>query len=178
MIAKPFPVRRSDAPIDFGQIDNLPPGTEAFFKVFSRFEFALKESGHVRAVGDGNDAQASWDDFAAKLDDTLGKGVFFDYVRTSGQAPTLLERPPKKQVCHGQSLSFVAPKKHATNSIELFNFVKRVRNNLFHGGKSGDPDADTDDPKRNEKLIAEARWVLEEAIRHHEFVRNAFEGRY
>jgi hypothetical protein len=45
---------------------------------------------------------------------------------------------------------------------------------LLHGGKSGDPEGD----ERNRTLIAEAQWIVEEALRELPDVRAYFEGRY
>jgi hypothetical protein len=56
---------------------------------------------------------------------------------------------------------------------ELFVAVRRVRNNLFHGRKSGDPDED-----RNANLISEAIAVLIEALKRCEDLRAHFEGRF
>jgi hypothetical protein len=53
-----------------------------------------------------------------------------------------------------------------------------VRNNLVHGGKSGDPEYDPDDPCRNEKLIRQAQWIIEEALHQIEDVKIHFEGQY
>ncbi len=64
------------------------------------------------------------------------------------------------------------------NADELFVAVRRVRNNLLHGGKAGDPDYDPDEPDRNEKLIREAQWVIEQALLQMEEVKDHFEGNY
>jgi hypothetical protein len=76
-----------------------------------------------------------------------------------------------------KSLSFDSMER-PKNTQQLLEAVCMVRNNLFHGGKSGDPDADYSDPHRNEKLIAESQWVLGLALERHNDVRFAFEGRY
>ena len=167
---------RSEESIDFGMIENLPKGAVQFFKIFSRFEFALKECKHL-PQREGK-ARADWKSFASELNETLGKNTFFRYVQNSGEAETLICEPPKVQVCANKTLDFRAAKKPLENTKQLFEAVRCVRNNLFHGGKSGDPDADPDDPKRNEKLIAQAQWVLEEALRHDNYVRYAFENRH
>lgn len=57
----------------------------------------------------------------------------------------------------------------------LFRAVKSVRNNLVHGSKGGHPDEDRGDRDRGRVLIAEARWVLIEALERHDDVRNSFE---
>ena len=53
--------------------------------------------------------------------------------------------------------------------------VRRVWNNLVHGGKSGDPEPNRE---RKKKLIAESQWILEQALLRVENVRNSFEGYY
>lgn len=156
--------------VDFRKSELLPDGAERFFKIFSRFEFALKESGFLPEK-DGR-ALANWNAFAGAL--TMD---FFDDVVRSGRADTLLHNPPKRQISRNRSLSF-EPTEAPKNTQQLLEAICMVRNNLFHGGKSGDPDADYSDPHRNEKLIAESQWVLELALERHNDVRFAFEGRY
>jgi hypothetical protein len=51
-----------------------------------------------------------------------------------------------------------------------------VRNNLLHGGKSGGPENDPKDLNRNEKLIREAQWIIEQALHQMGEVRNHFEA--
>jgi hypothetical protein len=155
--------------VDFGKAEILPTGAERFFKTFSRFEFALKESGYLPEKGK---AFADWHAFARDLG-----SAFFAEVRDSEKASTLLRSPPKTQVAVHKILEFKSTVR-PNNTQELLEAVCRVRNNLFHGGKSGEPDADSSDPRRNEKLIAEAQWVLELALQHSDAVRYAFEGRY
>jgi len=48
-----------------------------------------------------------------------------------------------------------------------------VRNNLFHGGKSGDKDHD-----RNDELIKDAIQVIIEAVESNEDLKACFEGLY
>jgi hypothetical protein len=144
-----------------------PAGGEKLFRIFSRFEYALKESGFVEK-GDGAEPKVCWDKFA---NECLG-GEFFRKVSEDGLAPILLANPPKKQIVTGKSLdwrSVDSPKGVA----ELFAAVRRTRNNLFHGGKHGAPDAD-----RNEALIAESICLLLEALKTCETVKATFEDQW
>ena len=63
--------------------------------------------------------------------------------------------------------------KPVENCQELFGALRRVRNNLFHGGKSGDVDHD-----RNDELIENSVHILIEALKCHADVRLRFEGKY
>ena len=147
----------------------VPEGGILFFATFARVEFTLKYCGYLR---DTNGAQADWH----KLDDRLGDG-FFEQICTSDQANTLISSPPKMQICSNGSLEWrqMPP---VNNTRALFDAVRRVRNNLFHGGKSGHPDDDSVNQKRNKKLIAEAQWVLEQAMKQSDEMIHIFNGRF
>jgi hypothetical protein len=131
--------------------NNLPPAAMAFFILFSRFECALKRAKYIQA-----DASAAWDRFGKEL----GKG-FFDQVKATGKAKTLLENPPKKQVVANGGLGW-KPMKPPSTSVELLVAIRRARNNLFHGGKySTGFEADI---SRDQTLLEESRWVLHRAL--------------
>ena len=153
-------------PINFNRT-NLPKGSASFFATFARFEFALKDCKFLHVDKRGG-VHADWDAFAGQL-----PGDFFVSIVNSGKAHTLISKPPKKQVVVGNSLDF-SPQRRPVNAVELFIAVRRVRNNLFHGGKAGDPEGN----QRNEALIAEAQWILEHALHAHDEVRYVFEGQY
>jgi hypothetical protein len=160
-------------PIDFTKAKSLPVGAVKFFWTFSRMEFALKETGCLPKDGK---ACADWGAFAKRLD-KLSESTFFDEVVTSGMADTLVLKPPKAQYSRNGALSFesMSPPR---NTQQLLEAVSRVRNNLFHGGKSGEIDSDSVDLHRNDSLIDEAQWVLEQALLRDYDVLDAFEGRY
>jgi hypothetical protein len=77
------------------------PGADAvvsFFVFFMRFEYALKRTDYLKQ-GWGGRAEADWKKFACDR----GK-PFFDEVRLSGSAATLLDTPPKRQVVTNNEL--------------------------------------------------------------------------
>ena len=144
-------------------IANLPEATVAFFAVFSRFECALKRSGYLQ---NKKGAEADWDKFAKGL----GK-QFLDELRNSGDASELIDQPPKKQIIKNRQLAWQNITQ-ITNVTELFVAVRRVRNNLFHGGKY--PQGQLDDTSRNEKLLLQAKSVLERALEKSPKVKSCF----
>lgn len=93
-------------------------------------------------------------------------------IREKDIAPTLLNTPPSKQVLSSDRTLDWEEGTSPQNVQELFGAVRRVRNNLVHGGKSGDEVSD-----RNDALVAEAIEVLKEALRWHDDLRSKFEGR-
>ena len=132
-----------------------------FFRDFSYCEYALKCAGLYRR--DCKDAQPNWRCFAESapvrrvLDNPVDPGLkeAIEYI---------LEHPPKKQVIEENgSLGWRDRMTGATSSQSgrLLELVRRVRNNLFHGGKphlllggsGGGPD-------RDKNLLKAGRQVL------------------
>ncbi len=140
--------------------NRVPKRACEFFRIFSRFEFALKANGFVRRNNDAN-----WDAFANQLGSD-----FYRKMRIDNVAPTLLTSPPSAQDYSAGYLVWV-DSFPPENVQDLFGAVRRVRNNLFHGGKSGNPDS-----QRDERLIAEAIDILESALGTHAEVRQSFAG--
>jgi hypothetical protein len=153
--------------IDLSATNQLPKRGDELMRIVTRFEFALKETGFCQA--DNNDAvSANWDKFS---NDCL-RAEFFEYVSTKKIAKTILKKLPSKQILFNSQLAWEncgIP----NNVQELLGAVRRVRNNLVHGGKSGDIDSD-----RNDALVSEAIAVLLEALKEHHDLRIAFESRY
>lgn len=157
-----------DIEVNYSKIEEHPLGADRLFKVMMRLEFALKETGCCRATSN-HYAEVDWDRFA---NERLGAS-FFDAIKLAGNVNDLLQAPPKRQTVNDQgylSWEQVGP---VSNIQELIGSLRRVRNNLFHGGKSGDPDKD-----RNDALIGNALSVVDAILRHDHNLRMMFEGNY
>lgn len=135
-------------------------GNEAvrFFYWFSRFEYALKKAGYTKP---GQEiAEPDWDGFANK---ELGK-AFFNNIKAEPTADILFNEAPRRQIVLSDGKLDWCPKApdfpHRPNSVQnLFEYIRRVRNNLFHGGKvPGGLDP------RDKDLIEAAQYVLEQAL--------------
>ena len=150
--------------IDIPAAQQVPAGTYELFYVFSRFEFALKDCGFVKCVRHG--VAADWDKFVSeKLDK-----CFYYEIKSGECASTLLNNPPQKQIMKNNQLQWNGCSK-PTNAKELISAVRRVRNNLFHGGKGKSNDKD-----RDECLIAEAKCVLIKALERSQDLKQKFEN--
>ncbi len=133
-----------------------------FFVVFSRFEATMKAMGHMKGK-DGDPAEPDWENFAK---------VYRDYFKSDlteelKKAVTYIEtKPPKQQVRKGKNELTWAENRHPANMPQLLRltlYVRRVRNNLFHGGKfAGGIDAT---PERNTELLHHSLVLLDEFIR-------------
>ena len=140
---------------------------DQFIFSFSRAEYALKAS---RFLKDSEDAKADWDDFINNIKDS------FDENRTEDLKSAvnyLREKPPKKQVVNDGQLDWKQTN-NASMSIPLFLniMVRRVRNNLFHGGKI--QTGFTEDLSRDIRLIESAKVVLLEMIYLNEEVKHYY----
>ncbi len=127
-----------------------------FFYVFSRFEYALKRTGFAKKQGrDG--VAADWDAFAIEIEN---RGPDLEKVLTAGRY--ILKSPPNKQILEGRELSWKPARPTQSPIQDLLIYVRRVRNNLFHGGKyPAGPEPDT---ARDEDLLRASIAVLDAVL--------------
>ena len=157
----------SEMQIDWSKIEDHPHQAVRFFKIMMRLEFALKELGFAESNGRSIRLQR-----CRYVRERLPK-QFLRGFRDSRSLTVLLDRPPSYQiVTRGGGLSWHRAEP-VTTTTELLHAVWRVRNNLFHGGKSGDPHRD-----RNDELIADSITVISELLQHDQDLHTLFAGRY
>jgi hypothetical protein len=112
------------------EIDNA---AFCFFKAFSSTEYALKAAGYLENKKDGEEAKADWDRFAIDAEGFIEK-VSDDNFSIAREF--LLTRPPKKQIVKDGTVAWKdTPASRGSPTKDLFVYIRRVRNNLFHGGK-------------------------------------------
>jgi hypothetical protein len=126
-----------------------------FMIVFARFEYALKRAGYYRS--DGNTLQPDWDAFAKRL----ATSTHADLLKAG---ETILKNPPSKEAVTNGSWTWADIRvTNAANDLErLLLYVRRIRNNLFHGGKFP-----PDQPKeyaRDKQLLESSLAVLEATL--------------
>jgi hypothetical protein len=137
------------------------------FVAYSRFEFALKECGYVTSKP--GIAYADWVSFARE--DCL-RDVMYEAAKNA-DVTELIQNPPRMQITNGKG-SWGWDQENGKPVFTLKDFfeaIKQVRDNLFHGGKSGED-------HRDEKLCRAAWAVLTLCLERHLGVRAMFEGRY
>jgi hypothetical protein len=123
-----------------------------FFFWYSRFEFALKEHKYLKSYTVGAKAEAGWDEFVRRWQSEY---------RGSVESEALIAALPERQVVGpGGNLTWMAVDISSckTEMAKLVRLLQTVRNNLFHGGKSGG--AGWDDPKRTTLLLSNGIAVL------------------
>lgn len=122
-----------------------------FFKLFTKFEYALKRMGHIRS-NRSELAEVDWDSFASLMD-----GNFKDHPELKESINYLFEHPPKKQIVREGKLDWSYPGTEKSTQA-LFGHIRRVRNNLYHGAKFNDHWIS---PERSLELINHSINILE-----------------
>lgn len=141
-----------------------------FFLTIARAEFSLKANGFVS--GDETRVSANWDQFTNQIKDQM------DLERTEElkkAADFILLNPPWKQVLRNGQVMWDAnsPNNNISDIEKLIPLIRRIRNNLFHGGKHNNEVFD--DTERTTSLLMSALVVIEEAISQIPDVRHSYE---
>jgi hypothetical protein len=135
-----------------------------FFYFFSKLEHALKRNEFL--IKNQADAKADWDTFADKLGNE-----FFQKIKAEHDIQILFKVPPRKQINNAGTLDW-KDEASPQNVKDLFVALRRVRNNLFHGGKY--PYAPVEEPSRNDKLLRACLFVMESVINENTNIRATF----
>jgi hypothetical protein len=141
--------------------------TADFFFRFARFEYALKACGYHNRHGN---VLPDWDRFAGHVktvfenpqSDSLMKAIQY-YVN----------HPPKKQTVIDGDLQWKdSPINTGSVASQMMIYIRRVRNNLFHGGKfKGRYLAD---PERSEDLMRYALTMLDACLNYDKDLSQAY----
>lgn len=155
-----------------------------FFLTFSRFEYALKDSGLFKAPNNNAiksfkekgilpEAEPDWNSFAISLQDVFRT----DRTEALKQACEYIwDSPPMKQVIIiNDGIAWKTPLRpdSVQELVFLLRVVKCIRNNLFHGGKYNIEVHE--DTKRTEMLLRSSLVILEECLSLATQVRQAFD---
>ena len=138
-----------------------------FLGVFARYEFALKAVGFAA----GDPVQPAWDDYSKFIDPAFAK-ITDDHVKSAVEY--LLTQPPKKQVLRAGKLAWETTLlDNVARAQQVLTMVRRVRNNLFHGGKFAPTEAGSD-PNRDQLLVLHSLAILRACLPLHGDVEAAF----
>lgn len=154
--------------VDYSKILDVSEEANRLFKVMMRLEFALKDVGFFvpgrRAV-----AEVDWVRFA---NDQLGAD-FWQRIKLADEVQVLIHAPPKKQIVDERGHLIWQNRGEAVSVQELIASLNGVRHNLFHGGKSGDPDGN-----RNADLIRAALYLVDQVLKEDDVLHSSFSGAY
>jgi hypothetical protein len=140
-----------------------------FFKLFAQYEYALKAMGFGSAGSNGQ-AEPAWDQFANEV------GIKIMTVTDEPVAAArcyILEQPPKRQVWVGGAAAWEPVANNDKSVQTLFGHIRRVRNNLYHGGKFN---GRWIDPDRSRELIDKSILILVTLLELDDRLREAIHG--
>ena len=155
----------------FSEDDKYFDLAKEVFIEFARFEYCLKVTGYL-VTRDG-DAKPNWDEFSncSEMKELFDE-IKSEDAKTCGAMRYILDNPPKQQIAKDGNLDWLK-KQSASCSQEYFGAVRRVRNNLFHGGKFNGHFLD---PERSAKLLEGVLCVLKCARDRHAEIEDAYKG--
>lgn len=154
--------------VDYSKINDVSDDASRLFKVMMRLEFALKDVGFF-VPGRRSVAEVDWVRFA---NEKLGPD-FWQKIKMEDEIQVLIETPPKKQVVDEMGNLSWQDRGEVESVQELIAALNGVRNNLFHGGKSGDPDGD-----RNTDLFRAALYLVDRILKDDDVLHTSFSGMY
>lgn len=129
-----------------------------FSFAFARIEFALKSTGFF-AVGGSREAIPNWDQFATSIDD-IEEAATGDLAEAISY---MYRKPPMAERVRDRTVGFEPAIPAVRSNVELFRMIRRVRNNLFHGGKV--PYRDRDD-----ELVRSSLSILRAVVEKHDII--------
>lgn len=151
--------------------ENLDNLAFCFFKLFAQYEYALKAMQYARS-GAGGQAEPEWDRFSNEIGRLVMEepdGELLDAINY------LFDYPPKKQALNDGVLSWQNVDTAERSPQILFSHIRRVRNNLYHGGKFN---GRWFDPDRSEELISKSLLVLQTLQSQHDQLAEAIHGNH
>ena len=149
-------------------LDNL---AFCFFKLFAQYEYALKAMQYARS-GAGGQAEPEWDRFSNEIGRLVldePNGELRDAINY------LFDHPPKKQILKDGIISWQVVKTEERSPQILFSHIRRVRNNLYHGGKFNGRWLD---PDRSEELISRSLLILKALQKQHDQLAEVIHGNH
>lgn len=151
--------------MEISPIDSL---SYKFFQEFARYEYCLKATG-IRPLK--KNAEADWDEYAKQVKHVFDAPTPIEFREA---IEYFLEHPPKKQIVRDGILAWdETPLQEKNIAIKIFILIRRLRNNLFHGGKFN---GEWFEPERSEALMRHALIILEVCGQTHQKVREAYAG--
>jgi len=141
-----------------------------FFKLFAQYEFALKAMNYFRPAREL--AEPDWDRFSNEI----GVLIMTDNDPEVSEARNyLLVNPPKKQIIKDGAVAWGEVPNQDKSPQALYSHIRRVRNNLYHGGKFNGV---WFDPDRSEALINHSLVILRALKSKRQDLANAIEGNH
>ncbi len=166
---------------DLDNISVKPELLFTFFLNYARFEYALKVSGFVKGghIFDKELKSASpdWGKYANSIKNSFDKDTSTDLREA---VDYIWENPPWEEVVTAEGKLLFSSPVYDSNKFDinvLLRFVRRVRNNLFHGGKHVHGAVANDrNTERNEILFKSSLIILDACLKLSPDVKSAYDN--
>lgn len=140
-----------------------------FFKLFAQYEYALKAMGYGTAGYNGR-AEPDWDRFSNEI----GAAIMVPQEAALAEARKyIFQYPPKRQIWVNNAVQWQDVPNTGRSPQILFGHIRRIRNNLYHGGKFN---GRWIDPDRSRELIGNALVLLESLVQLETRLSEAING--
>ena len=135
------------------QIPNGEPIIFDFFITFARFECALKNTTRFLRP---ERAEPNWDVYSEFISNSFNPD-FSPEIRTA--VDFIMNEPPRKQIIRNNQLDWdlCIVDNNASLTRKLCVYIRRVRNNMLHGGKFN---GNYNPESRNYRLITNSTLIL------------------
>jgi hypothetical protein len=140
-----------------------------FFKLFAQYEYALKAMKYAKS-GRNNQAEPDWDRFSNEVATPFLKEAEGEVADAIG---FLFRSPPKRQVLKDDALSWAEVNTTERSAQMLFSHIRRVRNNLYHGGKFN---GEWFQPDRSRELMTKSLVILNGLREKNADIQDAIHG--
>jgi hypothetical protein len=138
------------------------------FREFSRTEYALKAAGYNNGNGP---AEVNWRKVALAVEGLIATPTSPELQEAIN---FIFDAPPKKQVIADGKIQWaIVEPKTDSRADKLLQYVRRVRNNLLHGGKFN---GHWFEPERSEPLLRHSLVILSACVEGIPEVRKAYHG--
>ena len=139
------------------------------FKLFAQYEYALKAMGYGRARREGQ-AEPDWERFVNEVGCQV---MALEEPSIVGAMQYLFDQPPKRQVWVDGAVQWAPVSSSERSAQVLFGHIRRIRNNLYHGGKFN---GHWFDPDRSRELIGHALIILTALVDRDARLKEAIHG--
>jgi hypothetical protein len=164
--------------IDFNTLNQaLQIDRELFFQfslAFSRLEYSAKDQGFVTEQANrvGQDLKVDWNSLANRIAPEF-EIVLANDAAVRAAATYIEEHPPKKQMQVAGIAQFIdARPQFPSQTQNLMVYLRRIRNNLFHGGKG----FMSEQLDRDERLLESGLRLIGAIVECDPRIRRSFYG--
>lgn len=136
-----------------------------FFRIFARLEFALKRAGFLKNY---DRVEVDWNSFAESINAQFQAA--FDESQDFKLAVDFIEEDPPRKLVKALDTTLspicwrIVPPNQGDRLKDLLVYIRRIRNNLFHGEKQSALLGGNSTTVRDDELLRKSITILDELV--------------